>query len=560
MNGGGAQLREQAVEAARLGRLSEAAELHDRAVALAPGDASILNSAAFFFSRQGAAQKAIALLEQAIAADPGASEPLFNLALIMTAEGQAEESRLLLARREPQLRSNSRYWSIRAGAERAAGRKREALSSYEHAARLEPTNLRAVHGRARMSLETGRPAIDHYQGLVVAQPTNREAWLGYAQALEAEGRRAEARALLEARLGDEPGWIDALELLAQWRWADGGQAQFADHYAAATAQGAEISVYLSWCRTLAGVDRFADAAEVASAARRAIGDVPLLALVEARHRGEAGDDAAAESIFAKLDLATPERWLHEARHRLRLHDAAAAERLCGRVIDAAPDHVSAWALRGIAWRLLGDARSDWLHGQSGLIAPLSLGLTEDELGQSIAYLDDLHDKSAVPVGQSVRQGTQTRGGLFDRHETEARRIEQAFRSVIDAYRTGLPPHDAAHPLLRHRDDPWRIAGSWSIRLVDAGHHAQHIHPLGLISSAAYFAVPPSAADPVERAGWLELGRPPLDLRLDLSPITTIEPRVGQCVLFPSMLYHGTRPFPAGKRMSVAIDVNVDGSI
>ncbi|MCY7338836.1 MAG: 2OG-Fe(II) oxygenase family protein, partial [Sphingomonas bacterium] len=88
---------------------------------------------------------------------------------------------------------------------------------------------------------------------------------------------------------------------------------------------------------------------------------------------------------------------------------------------------------------------------------------------------------------------------------------------------------------------------------------QHIHPLGLISSAAYFAVPPSAADPVERAGWLELGRPPLDLRLDLPPITTIEPRVGECVLFPSTLYHGTRPFPAGKRMSVAIDINVDGA-
>ena len=50
--------------------------------------------------------------------------------------------------------------------------------------------------------------------------------------------------------------------------------------------------------------------------------------------------------------------------------------------------------------------------------------------------------------------------------------------------------------------------------------------------------------------------PPAGLRLDLGPEATIEPRVGECVLFPSTLYHGTRQFPAGKRMSVAIDVNL----
>jgi hypothetical protein len=55
-------------------------------------------------------------------------------------------------------------------------------------------------------------------------------------------------------------------------------------------------------------------------------------------------------------------------------------------------------------------------------------------------------------------------------------------------------------------------------------------------------------------GWLELGRPPPDLKMDLEPIETIEPEPGYLVLFPSYLYHGTRRFPAGERMSVAFDV------
>ncbi|MDQ3144496.1 MAG: 2OG-Fe(II) oxygenase family protein [Pseudomonadota bacterium] len=41
--------------------------------------------------------------------------------------------------------------------------------------------------------------------------------------------------------------------------------------------------------------------------------------------------------------------------------------------------------------------------------------------------------------------------------------------------------------------------------------------------------------------------------LELEPIAAIAPAPGTLVLFPSFLYHGTRPFPAGERLSVAFD-------
>jgi hypothetical protein len=34
----------------------------------------------------------------------------------------------------------------------------------------------------------------------------------------------------------------------------------------------------------------------------------------------------------------------------------------------------------------------------------------------------------------------------------------------------------------------------------------------------------------------------------------IRPHVGRLALFPSTLFHGTRPFSAGERMTVAFDV------
>ena len=559
MSGEAVSLRHRAVAAAKLGRSEEAAALHDRAVALAPDDAKILNSAGFFFFTSGQAQRAIALLRRAIAADSNATEPLFNLALALTGAGRAEEARLLLLGREPSLRAVARYWSIRASAERALNRRRDALASFENATRLDPVNPKAAHGRARMALETGLPASDFYRLVVAAQPADREAWLGYAQALEAEGRPGKARETIEALLVDAPGWVDALEYLAQLRWTSGETTEFVAHYAAAVARSTEAPIFASWVRMLAGVDRFEQAADVAAAARRLLGDRPSLALIEAGYRSGAGDFVTADSIFSELELATPERFLSEARHRLRLNDAVAAEALCAQVIMTLPDDVGAWALRGIAWRLLDDDRSEWLHGQPGLIKSLPLDLDNEYFRRANAYLDNLHDNSACPIGQSVRGGTQTRGGLFDRHEPEARHIEKAVQDAVHAYRSGLPAVDETHPLLRHRDDPWRIAGSWSIRLIDAGRHVAHIHPRGLISSAAYFAVPAGTADRETKAGWLELGRPPVDLCVDLPPLTMIEPRAGFCALFPSTLYHGTRAFSSGKRMSVAIDINLERS-
>jgi predicted 2-oxoglutarate/Fe(II)-dependent dioxygenase YbiX len=108
-------------------------------------------------------------------------------------------------------------------------------------------------------------------------------------------------------------------------------------------------------------------------------------------------------------------------------------------------------------------------------------------------------------------------------------------------------------MLRHRDTPWALAGSWSVRLTGGSdHHAAHIHIQGLISSALYLIVPEEAAGP-QREGWLEIGRPKGDLGLDLPPIRAIEPVAGQLALFPSTAYHGTTPFRSAERMTVAFD-------
>jgi hypothetical protein len=90
-------------------------------------------------------------------------------------------------------------------------------------------------------------------------------------------------------------------------------------------------------------------------------------------------------------------------------------------------------------------------------------------------------------------------------------------------------------------------------LTDGGFHVSHIHPRGTLSSACYLAVPASL-EPMD--GWLEVGGAPENLNLGLEPLDRIEPVPGRIALFPSFMFHGTRPFSKGERLTAAFDVVV----
>src|SRR3546814_1447359 len=118
----------------------------------------------------------------------------------------------------------------------------------------------------------------------------------------------------------------------------------------------------------------------------------------------------------------------------------------------------------------------------------------------------------------------------------------------------LPAVESDHPLLQARDRSFKFAGSWSVRLTGSGFHVSHIHPQGLVSSAFYVSLPSDLGSGASKNGWLEIGGPPAELDLKLSPLATIEPRPGRLALFPSYLYHGTRPLETGERLTIAFDL------
>jgi tetratricopeptide (TPR) repeat protein len=554
---GAAALREQALGAARAGRPDQARQLFEQAAARFPRDCALLNSIGNFHASRGENDAALAWFDRALGVEPQHPEAAINRAIVLTRLGRAREAIAALRQHETALAPHPRYWTARGAAELAALDPLGAAASYDRALKAEPGNVRALHGRAQAALECGSDdAAGWLERALATSPGDRHLVRNLAQAYEAQGRREDALQLTHALATQVPDWIEGLEAHAALRWSLGDREHFCDHYDAASRIAPSPALYESWAQTLAGVDRDADAASVAAAGRARWPEHRPLALLEFAAHGAAGDPAAAAAVLASADSDDPLWRLHRARHLIRLGDVAQAERLVSTAIDASPDDVEAWSLREIAWRMLDDPRHPWLIGEGAFVRELTLDLGHDVLARVTTLLDRLHDRAGMPVGQSVKVGSQTRGALFARGEPDLRRYAEAVDRALSTYRDGLPLVDLAHPLLRYQDAPWHLAGSWSIRMQGSGRHASHIHPKGILSSASYIVLP-DAAGQTGQAGWLELGRPPSSLGTDLPPLAAIQPRAGVAVLFPSFLFHGTRPITSGKRMTIAFDVAAD---
>ena len=544
-----AALHLRAVAYRRAGRLDEARGNFEAAVAAAPDDPVLANNFANLLRQMGAESEALRHYDRALALQPGYRDAAFNKALLLSSKGGAQGALALLDRLTAAEPGDARAQSARGAALRQLGRHAEAANAFEAALRTQPGLASALKGRAQIALERGESdAAARYRRAISADPSDLGALRGFAEALEAEGSE-EASTVLEHVLAARPDWLEGHELLARIQ-AERGDADCTLHLREAVArEPANRALAVSHARILAAANRWEEA--LAALPRS---DDPELALVRASMLAEAGQPTAALALLAARGLESPASAIPRARAHLRLGDAQAAARALERAVAADPSQIAAWGLLELAWRLLGDPRSHWLSGQPGLVGTQDLELGDGMLAELRTALVQLHRTRAHPIGQSLRGGTQTRGALFLRAEPVLTQLRDSLERAISAYVAALPPADERHPLLRHRERPLVIGGSWSVRLTGSGFHVNHIHPEGVISSAFYVALPASVVASPDRDGWLELGRPPAELGLALEPLSAIEPRLGRLALFPSYLFHGTRPFSAGERLTVAFDV------
>ncbi len=487
---------------------------------------------------------------------PGDADSAFAAAIAALNAGREEEGLKLLEPAQRAFPRDARLWQATGLLHRSLEELGPAVEAFDKAATLAPLDALIAHGRARAALEAGLPSVRLFDRAYQLAPLDGHLLLGLAAARFADLGPQPAIEGVDEQLLKHPGWIAGHALIARLRYMSGERERFTESIERAIASAPrDLNLWRELISTLMHADRYDEALAAIDKGRAAAGPNVIFDANEAVCYAEKGELETAERLFAPLDsLADITLTVRRIRHLLRSGRPAQAAAMAEPLLKTANASLVAPYL-STAWRMTGDRRRQWLDGDERLVGIYDLG---DQLPSLFALADrlrSLHIATGQPLEQSVRGGTQTDGALFARIEPEIRALRKAIVGAVERHVAQLPPPDPRHPVLgRPRHGRVRFSGSWSVRLAGSGHHANHIHPAGWFSSAFYVALPGEEERGPPPAGWLALGEPQAELGLGLPPTRLIGPKPGRLVLFPSTMWHGTRPFAAGERLTVAFDV------
>jgi tetratricopeptide (TPR) repeat protein len=552
-----------------LGDAAEAEILLRQALGLDPGWTPTLATLGELLLSAGRGSEAESLLQRAAAGAPPFPRAAFLLAryyndMRRPAEALAVAAPLCLAGK-----ADAELSAQHIAALAALGRHDEAVAVYRSLVAAAPENLVAEQALA-MALNI---ANQHDEATRVARRAlerggkSAALYNTLARSLIAQGALGSAEAVLHDCLALEPRLLDAQNNLAQLIWMRTGDiAQTTAAFDRALQFfGNDDALWAAKAALLQGAGD-ARAAYACLSPRASRPQASPMLLIRAGLAALEFDSAAALSLAEHALSAMPAnaaaRTLLVAA-QLGVGDARGALPHCKTLLANTPDDQYLIALETTAWRLLGDERYARRCDYKTLVVPFELEAPPPWPDMASFFADlkislnRLHDPHGHPLlFQSLRHGTETTIDLSRSAHPTVQALFSSFAAPIGRYLEQMG--HGAGPLRRRNLGRWRFNGSWSVRLRTSGHHVNHVHPRGWISSACYIELPNVMNDARSEQGILTFGEPGIATTPPLKAEYSVRPSVGMLVLFPSYFWHGTVPFAGDQpRLTVAFDAVPD---
>ena len=552
----------RALALGRLGRMQAAAQDFRTAAAGHPQAADILCNLGNAWRRAGEPVEAAQAYGEALKVDPNNRNALFGRALAHDEAGDGEAA-------EADLNAILKTTPSDPGALNALGLRRlasgdeaEAERCFDRALSARPDFAPALVNRGLLKGRDGRAeeGLADLEAACRAEPASAAAQQGRANALRSAGRNDEAMQAFFAAFKLAPRDPDLHGDYARFRWELGDGPGFLSVLDAALAQSADADLFLlkSKLALRAGLlDVALEAADQATAAAPERADA-VAARGELRMR--AGEGEAGLADLERAHRARPGDFdiRHDYAEALLSVSKfqAAADILAG---DAPDEHVQRHAaLQSLALRGLGDpdyeriCDFDAFIGEQLIRTPDGWDTLEAFNADLAEAILDLHETSTHPLDQTLYNGTQSPGRLWNAPARPIQALKTVLMEAAEAYVAGLPD-DPDHPFLRRKTDTLELAGAWSVRLFSGGGHVDHMHPAGWISASYYVAIPDEVNE-TGKAGWIRFGASGVR-GLDMPAEKWVRPRPGLAVFFPSFFWHGVESFTSDQpRITAPFDL------
>lgn len=487
---------------------------------------------------------------------------LFETARALMNAGRAQEALALTTPAVASPHVDAVTLDAHAAILKALERHIEARPFQKQATLKDPQNRIIWHNYAALLNDLGdhgeaRKAVDHAMRLGLDAP---ETWLVSGRNYVGLEQFDRAEASYREALRRRPDYYEAHRDIAQLIWMRTGDPD----QAIAPLNQAGPSMGLAAVRAMV-LEKIGRPEEGYALLKQAAAQSPQdlrLQQALANAASEAGDFAVALPAVDRLVAVAADHpsivetacmaWLGAGR-------AADALALARRRLAADPIDQIAIGMAATAARITGDAEYERFYDYEAFVRPKGIETpkgwktTEAFLADLTQTLIRLHKLKAHPFENSLRGGSQTSRDLRSYPDPTIAAFFAAIDGPIRAYMARVGQGD--DPLRVRNTGDYAIRGAWSVRLRPGGHHVDHIHPQGWLSSAFYVETPGEALDRDSREGWIKFGQPRFRTQPPLEPAHFVRPVPGTLCLFPSYMWHGTVPFTTDEsRMTIAFDV------
>lgn len=548
------------------GEYETAIELMRESLQQFPEQAEVANNLGNALSNCGRLEEAADSYTMAVKLDPGYADAWRNLGVCQLKQGQPDAALASFRRCLEILPGDNMAWLGLGNVYQQQGFHEQAIDCYENALQIKPDYAEAHHNLGiclRIGHRTSE-ALEHYRTAQRLGLDRPELYHNLASALVDAGEMEAAIVAYKAAIERDPEDIISHRNLNTLLWEQDFLEEHLKSFRNALSKRPDSEkLTRAYAVALNQLQAYEDAESVlVRGLRHAPDSSELLSQLAFALEGQGRWDEALKMHGDAISIAgsTPNQRVSFVRALLACQRPDEALPHAEEAVRQTPFDQRAIAYLGLCWRMLGDGQDAILNDYEEYIRSYELPVPErygstETFNQALAgFLETLHLGKRHPLEQTLRGGTQTHGDLFDLQDQLIIDLVSGLKQCIREYVGGLPP-GPAHPLIMRRSDEFNFSASWSVRLLRSGYHTMHMHPMGWISSAYYVQVPAVIENAENHGGDIKFGEPDIDIGEFSKPRRFITPAVGQLVLFPSYMWHGTVPFESDQpRMTVAFDV------
>ncbi len=526
------------------------------------GSPQLLNSLGTTQLELGKAKNAVQSFKKALSANPLDIEVKYNLARAYKEVGLYNEAETIFVdviRKKPTYSQASIHL---ADIHTNLGALEKAQKCLTSVLERDPANVVALNnlGNVLRRDNNFKASAERFEAAIKLQPTNSTLRRNLAATLVLLNRREEAKQCFIDAVSLTPLDWTAQEELAAFLWEEGVESPFEYIEPHINHEDANAAFVLAYIKLLVRADQFQKALDVLNSQEHLLRSNLDLYIYKARVHRELGDyDASLDYVEKgeKLKINNSIGLESEAGYTLlSLGRAKEALTKFSKLVKQEPRNQGWWTMLSTCYCLLNEENKyHWLCNYQQLLAVMPV-LPSKEKRQNLndelrEVLEALHQNERHPIGQSLRNGTQTYENLFDGKNEVINTLSSLILERAQEF-IELQSKDRKHPFLSRLSKDLTFKGSWSVKLRTDGYHRSHYHPEGWLSGVYYVDVPNAVHNNGE--GWLTFGRADI-ANQNFEGDFAVKPKSGNLVLFPSYMWHGTNVFTSSTaRLTVAFDI------